>query len=159
MEMQREWDASIHANQRRTLEQLTVLAPQFVPHTFVVLLQQGSTWTFDFSFARAIDYLYEGTARGSVPDADSLLYETRYEEDGVVSSRAPVLQGPWGEEPRRYRYDELVVFLEHRNGVLTVVESWPQDLGPLPAGAVYSPRARILTDRPRPRHATILDGR
>jgi hypothetical protein len=159
MAMQREWDSSVYARQWRTLEQLTVLAPQFAPHTFVVLLQEGMTWTFDFSFARAIDYLYEGTARGSVPGADSLLYETRYEQDGVVSSRAPVLRGPWGEETMRYRYDELVVFLEQRNGMLTVTDSWPEDLAPLPAGGAYSPRARILTDQPRPRRAAILDGR
>ena len=157
--MQRAWDASIYANQRRTLGQLAALAPSFAPHTFVVLLQEGGTWTFDFSFARAIDYLYEGTARGSVPGADSLLYETRYEPGGVVSSRAPILRGPWGEETLLYRYDEVVVFLEQKNGALLVLDAWPGDLGPLPAGAVYAPRGRILTDSPRPRRAAIFDGR
>jgi hypothetical protein len=124
-----------------------------------VLLRHGGTWTFDFSFAMAIDYLYEGAARGSVPGADSLLYETRYEPAGVVSERAPVLRGPWREETLRYRYDEVVVFLERENGELGVVDSWPGDLGPLPPGQVYSPRSRIRADLPRPRRVAILDAK
>jgi hypothetical protein len=157
MAMQRDWDASVYANQRRTLRQLAYLAPQLEPHTFVVLLQHGGTWTFDFAFPRAIDYLYRGAARGSVPGADSLLYATHYLPTGVVSERAAVLRGPWREETLRYRYDELVVLLEQENGVLTVLDSWPEDLGPLPPGQAYSPRSRIRAGQPGPSRVAILD--
>jgi hypothetical protein len=94
-----------------------------------------------------------------VPGADSVFSDTRYEADGVVSERAPALRRGWKEETLRYRYDDLVVFVEQKNGVLTVAPSWPVELGVLPPGSVYDPRARIRTDRPRSERVSILDAR
>jgi hypothetical protein len=156
---QRHWhDAGVYAGQRRMLRQLAVLAPGVEPHSLVVLLQHGRAWTLQFSAVKAIEYLYEGRARGHVAGTAPTLYDTRFEAGGVVSEPALALQAGWGERVERYRYDELLAFAEGEDGRLALLESWPEeDLGALPPGAAYAPRSRILTAAPAPRRFAILD--
>jgi hypothetical protein len=157
MAMQRDWNASIYANQRRTLRQLTYIAPQFEPHTFVVL---RCTPDLDVRLlVRQGDRLpLRGQGAARCHGADSLLYGTRYEPTGVVRSARPSCAGR-GAKRRSFTATKLVVFLEHENGVLSVLDSWPEDLGPLPTGQVYSPRSRIRVDLPPPKRLAILDAK
>jgi hypothetical protein len=156
MALQREWDSRLYANQRRALQQITGAAPGLEQHTLLVLLQSGHTWMFSFSFSKAVEYLYRDAARGWVPGADPFLFETRLEQATVVSQPATVIRAPWREPIERYRYDELVVFAEEEGGRVLLLEAWPQQLGPLPAGATYAPRLRIRVDCPAPDRLAIV---
>jgi hypothetical protein len=151
-------DAGVYAGQRRMLRQLAALAPGLEPHSLVVLLQSERAWTLQFSGVKAIEYLYEGQARGFVAGTFPVLFETRFEPDGVVSEPAAALRAGWGESVERYRYEEVLVFAEDPSGRLALLESWPEkDLGALPPGAAYAPRPRIRPDVPASRRFAILD--
>jgi hypothetical protein len=107
---------------------------------------------------KAIEYLYEGQARGLVVGTAPALYDTRFEPQGVVSEPAAALRAGWGEPVQRYRYDEVLVFAEDPAGRLALLESWPEEaLGAVPPGAAYAPRSRILSAVPASRRFAILD--
>ena len=147
--LQRAWDAeSAYPAQRETLLQIAAATPDLAPGTLVVLLQGQKVWPYDFSFRHAVDYLYEGRARGHATGAEPLLYETRFEGDGVVSEPAPVLRDPWREVPIRYLYEDVVVFAEDARGRVFLLDEWPPELPPLPPDAAYSPRARLRGSTP-----------
>jgi uncharacterized membrane protein HdeD (DUF308 family) len=154
---QADWDAGgPYRDQRRVLLAVTSIAPDVVPGTIVVLLGQGRMWPFDLTFRHAISYLYEGHAVGHVPSSDPFLYETAFEPGGIRSSPIPVIRAPWDEPPRLYPYESVVVVREDVLGRLALVDTWPPDLPPLPSGARYAPRSRILPG-PRARRIAILD--
>jgi hypothetical protein len=154
---QADWDrGSPYRDQRRVLLGVTSIAPQVVPGTLVVLLGQVRTWPLDLTFRHAIAYLYEGRALGHVPDTDSLLYETSFEPGGIRSSPMPVIRAAWDEAPRLIPYESVVVVREDASGRLGLLDAWPRDLPPLPPGASYVPRSRILPG-PRSRRIEILD--
>jgi hypothetical protein len=154
---QAEWDrGSPYRDQRRVLLGVTSAAPRVADGTLLVLLTRGGSWPLDLAFRHAIAYLYEGSAVGHVPDTDSFLYETSFEERGIRSSPAPVVREAWREPPRLFAYDSVVVVREGADGRVGLVETWPGELPPLPAGATYAPRARILPG-PRSRRVEILD--
>ncbi len=154
---QAEWDrGSPYRDQRRALLGVTSVAPQVVPGTLVVLLARAPVWPLDLTFRHAVAYLYEGRAVGHVPGTDSFLYATSFETGGVRSSPVPVIRDAWHEEPRLFPYQSLVVVREEASGRVTLVEAWPSELPPLPPGATYAPRGRILPG-PRSRRMEILD--
>jgi hypothetical protein len=157
LQLQRTWGRSIYLHQRATLRQIGALAPDLEPHTLVVLLQSGHTWMFDFTFSKAIEYLYGDAARGWVPGADPYLQETQLEPDAVVSVPAAVVRGPWRVAVARFRYDETVVFSEDEQGRIALRRTWPGELGALPPGASYRPTARIRAERPEPTRLAIVD--
>ncbi len=142
--LQAEWDAaSAYPAQRRTLLELTAIAPDLEPGTLVVLLPHGRPWPFDFSFRHAVRYLYEGRAVGLAVGAEPLLYDSGFAADGVHADPIPVLRGPWREEAVPHPYDAVVVLREDAKGRLRLLEDWPDELLPLPPGASYAPRARL----------------
>ena len=154
---QSEWDrGSPYRDQRRVLLGITSVAPRVVPGTLVVLLAKVPAWPYDLTFRHAVSYLYEGRAVGHAPGTDPFLYETSFETGGVRSSPAPVIQEPWHEGERVIPYDSVVVVREDGAGRIALVEQWPRELPPLPPGAAYSPRGRILPG-PRSRRVEILD--
>jgi hypothetical protein len=154
---QAEWDrGSPYRDQRRVLLGVTSIAPRVVPGTLVVLLGRARTWPLDLTFRHAIAYLHEGRAVGHVPDSDPFLYETSFEPGGIRSSPMPVIRAAWDETPRFFPYESVVVVREDTVGRLGLLEAWPRDLPPLPPGARYVPRSRILPG-PRSRRIEILD--
>jgi hypothetical protein len=153
---QAEWDrGSPYRDQRRVLLGITSVAPRVVPGTLFVLLSPGRAWPMDLTFRHAIAYLYEETAVGHAPSSDPYLYETSFEAGGVRSAPAPVVRDSWEEMPRLFPYDSVVVVRDDAAGRLGLVETWPGALPPLPPGATYVPRARVLPG-PRSRRIEIL---
>jgi hypothetical protein len=158
--LQEHWSArSAYPGQRQALLELTALAPDLEPHTLVVVLQEADIWPYEFSFRHAVEYLYEGRARGHAQGVEELLYDTRFEPDGVYSEPLPVLRGPWREEVTSYRYEEVVVFRRKPRGGLTLLGVWPSELPPLAAGVAYQPLSRIRTGARPPRRLSILSDR
>jgi len=154
---QAEWDrGSPFRDQRRVLLGITSVAPGVAPGTLVVLLARTPAWPLDLTFRHAVAYLYEGHAVGHVPGTDAFLYETSFEAGGVRSSPAPVVRGPWHEDSRLIPYGSVVVVREEPSGRVTLVEAWPPELPPLPSGATYAPRGRILSEG-RSNRVEILD--
>ncbi len=141
--LQAAWDEkSAYPDQRSSLLGITAVVPDVEPGTLVVLLGGGG-WAIDVSFRHALHYLYEGRAVGHSVDALEYLYKTRFESGGVRSSPRPVLERSWQETSVLYPYDAVVVVKAVENGRVTLAETWPEELDPLPAGASYAPRARI----------------
>jgi hypothetical protein len=149
------WDTrSAYPDQRNALLELASVVPDVVPGTFVILLE-GGAWPLDITFRHAVLYLYEGRAVGHAVDAQPYLYETSFESAGVRSTPRPVVQGPWREPPALYAYDAAVVLRAAEGGRVSLLETWPEELAPLPAGAIYAPRARIRVG-PRLQRLRIL---
>lgn len=156
--LQARWDeVSAYPGQRLALLELTAMAPNLAPGTLVVLLQARGAWALDLAFRHAVSYLYEGRAIGHVAGADPLLYETQFEVAGIRSTPAAALQEPWRDPPVLHGYDSVVAVREDESGRLRLLETWPDDLPPLPPGAVYSPRSRLRAGPP-PRRLSILHG-
>jgi hypothetical protein len=157
--MQREWDEgrSLYARQRASLLGLTSLAPDLEPHSFVLLLEESGTWPTSFTFRHAVSFQYAGRARGHAWGSQDFLYPLYLLPAGVLSAPWPVLREAWGESPQLYRYDELLVVRDYGAGVAEVLDTWPAELlGPLPNGAVYSPRKRIRFGSALPASRAIL---
>jgi hypothetical protein len=143
--MQRDWDReSAWPAQSGTLRQLASLAPGLAAPTLVVLLDPGRAWPQAFSFHHAARHLYAGHAAGAVWKAHDFLYEFSYTARGIACEPWPVVQEPWHEPPTTYGYDEVVVVRRGRDGLLSLLDAWPGELPPLPEGASYAPRERIV---------------
>jgi hypothetical protein len=147
--MQREWDeTSLWPAQSGTLRELTELAPDLQPNTFVLLFDETNTWPATFTFRHAVDYIYEGRAIGAVWGAHPFLYPFVLTGDGLLSEPWPVIRGPWGVRPSFHRYHEIVVARLGTSG-LEILRRWPDGVLPaLPAGATYDPEARIVRGGP-----------
>jgi hypothetical protein len=155
--LQRQWDgASAYPAQQRCLAQLTQQAPHLQPDTLVVLLDEVGAWPAAFTFQHAVRYLYEGRARGHVWTRAEQLYAVRFVAEGVWHEPWPVIRGPWHEEPRFYRYRDLVV-ARYERGRLSILASWPDGILPdLPPGAVYNPAGRVDLSASLPAARRIL---
>ncbi len=141
--LQAAWDEkTAYPDQRRSLLGITAVVPDVQPGTLLVLLG-GGAWGIDVTFRHALHYLYEGRAVGHSVDAMPYLYETSFEREGVRSSPRPVLERVWQETEVLYPYDAVVVVRADENGRVTLADTWPEELDPLPAGATYAPRARV----------------
>lgn len=151
--MQREWDqASYWARQRGMLTSFVEHLPDLVPGTFVVLLDGTDTWPATFTFHHALEYLYEGRARGVAWGAEPFLYPSAFSREGFLSIPAASIRVPWGEPARLYPYSQLVVVRALPGGGVRVLEVWPEGpLPALPAGASYEPRKRIRAASPNHR--------
>jgi hypothetical protein len=144
---------NFYARQMHALSELVRLVPDVAPHTLIVMVDDCA-WNAAFTFHHAVQYLYQRRAAGYVPRREDKLYLVSAEEGGVLFEPAPIIRRAWDEERRVYRYDEIVVLRTIRRGDVTFLDSWPEELGPLPAGASYAPRARIRNG-PLP-HSRIL---
>jgi hypothetical protein len=159
--MQRAWDrASFFPAQRATLRQLTELAPSLRANTLVLLVDEAGAWPMSFGFRHAVAYLYGPQVVGHVVGTDDLLYTARATPAGIVSLPAPTIREAWGCPPTLHRGDEILAVRLAPTGVLSLLEAWdPRLLLPLPAGARYDPRARILhPSRLPPERAVLADG-
>jgi hypothetical protein len=155
--MQREWDGrSFWPAQRASLASHLREAPDLVPGTFVVLLDGVTSWPATFTYHHAVSYLYERRATGMAWGAEPFLYPAAFGPYGLVLAPLESIRSPWNEPVRLYPYDHLVVLRQRPDGAVSLEETWPAEvLGPLPAGARYTPRARLAAGPPGPR-ARIL---
>jgi len=155
--MQRIWDGiSHHDAQVRVLEGLTELAPELKPHTLVVVVDEVRAWRSTWGFRHAVQYLYRDRAMGYVWDSWDFMFPTRWTPAGVACVPWPEVQLAWRSPPTLHRYDELVVVRNEATGAVDILESWPPFLPPLPPGARYDPRSRILAAAALPAERGIL---
>jgi hypothetical protein len=124
------------------LSELVRLVPDVAPHTLIVMLDD-SAWSTAFTFHHAVQYLYERRAAGYVPRRGDKLYLISAEAGGILFEPSPIIRQAWDEPRTLYRYDEIVLLRTTRRGDVTFLDSWPDELAPLPAAASYVPRARI----------------
>lgn len=135
--------------QAHTLSELTRQAPGLRPHTLVVLLDETGDWQTTFSFRHAVQYTYGDDVLGYASGASDLFYPTRIVPDGVDCEPWRVIRGPWRSPPTRHRFDEVVVVRHDASGIVSILDEWPAvGLPPLPAGAAYAPRARVVAEAP-----------
>jgi len=147
--LQRDWDR--HGRfpaQRALLSQLVAQAPDVRPHTLFLLIDDQHTFPAVFSFRHAVEYMYARRASGLAWDVPDLFYPYSFAGDGLHIEPLEALRRPWDDPPTVYRYDELVVVARGPGG-LRVLENWPSTLPPLPAGARYEPRTRVVSEDPR----------
>jgi hypothetical protein len=157
--MQREWDmASAWPAQNGALVNLTRAAPDLKPNTFVLLIDEAGAWPATFTFRHAVEYLYRGRAIGSVWGAQEFLYPTTFAGDGVHSDPWEVIRKPWGSAASHHGYEEVMVVALRAWGELDILDRWPGGLPPLPPGAVYRPRERIVAGGSLPEERGILVG-
>jgi hypothetical protein len=156
--MQRAWDrASFYPAQRATLSQLTELAPGLAPNTLVLLVDEAGAWPVSFGFRHAVAYLYGPQVVGHVAGADDLLYAVKATPAGIASLPAPIIREAWVCRPTLHRWDEILAVRLAPTRQLSLLEEWdPQVLPPLPAGARYDPRARILHPSRLPPERAVL---
>lgn len=153
--MQRRWDReSFYPRQARMLAGLTARVPDAVPHTLVILLDEGRAWRATFGFHHAVQYLYERRAAGYVRGVWDALYPVSFRTEGVRLEPWPVNRAAWDAPPSLYGYDELIVARHAATGELELLRDWPSVLPPLPPGARYAPLAR-LAPGPLPRRAIL----
>jgi len=149
--MQRDWDrTSFWPGQRGSLSQLTRLAPSLAPNTLVVLVDESHAWPVTFGFRHAVHLLYGDAVIGHVWGTQELMYPARFAPDGVHYEPWPVIREAWRSPPTHHRYDEVLAVRLLADGRLDLPDEWPASMPPLPAGAVYAPRARIHPAAPPP---------
>jgi hypothetical protein len=155
--MQKDWDRlSRFGPQRSLLAQLVARIPDVKPRTLVLLIDEWRAFPADFTFRHAVEYLYEGRARGYIPAAWHIFYPTTMDATGIHCEPWPILRGPWKAPTSLHSYEEVVVVRFTDTGKLRIERQWPETLPPLPEGAAYSPRSRILKDAsPLPQHALV----
>jgi hypothetical protein len=155
--MQRAWDTvSAYPAQMQMLSGLAREVPDVEPHTLVVLLDDGKAWRATYGFRHALLYLYEGRAIGYVHGAWDALYPTSFTPEGIRIAPWPVVRAAWRTGVTLHRYDETIVVRYSPRGGVSVLEEWPRDLPPLPTGAAYHPRSRIVAGgKPLPERAIL----
>jgi hypothetical protein len=145
LQMQSWWDgASYYGRQVKLLGDLVRLAPHLRPHTLIVLVGDTAAFPATFTFRHAVESVYPGEATGVLASGPEALYVSRLTAAGIETEPWRVLWKPWGVAPTSHGFDEMVVARARSDGTVTLEESWPADLPPLPPGRAYDPRARIL---------------
>jgi hypothetical protein len=147
--MQRYWDAkSLFPQQAETLRRLRTIAPEVQPGTLLLLVDHCSHWPAVFTFRHAVEWTYERRATGLVWRSGfrgQLFYPTTFGEDGVRTVPWESIQRAWDDPPTLHRYDQIVALrLRPDECQAELTREWPEELGPLPAGARYAPAERIL---------------
>jgi hypothetical protein len=142
--MQDSWNkGSVYGRQMGMLRGLTRVVPNVVPHTLVLLLDDGGACRAGFTFQHAVLYLYEGRAAGYVIGRQDPLYSAAFVDEGIRFEPWSVIRRAWDAPRTQFRYDELVVVRHAPDGQVLLLEDWPGELAPLPPGARYAPRARL----------------
>lgn len=156
--MQREWDAKTYwAVQNRALVALTDAVPSAAPNTLILLVDEAGTFPANFTFRNAVEYLYPRRVTGLAVTANDFLYPAVFTPHGLSYRPWPVIREPWRSPATEHRYDEIVVAHLRADGRVLVAEGWPDTvLSPLPNGATYAPRARIVRGAAEPRERAIL---
>lgn len=156
--LQREWDErSLWPAQRATLASLTRVAEGFRPGTLVLLLDRGRHWPASFTFRHALRYLYGRAVAGAVWDAEPFLYPLQFTPEGFVSTPYESIRIPWQAPVTVHPFSSVVVVRALDDGTVEWVDRWPlESLPPLPPGATYAPRLRILPVGYRPERRAIL---
>ncbi len=148
--MQGEWDSlTLQPRQMRMLSGLVRAVPGLAPHTLVVALDEGSAWLGSFSFHHAVQYFYERRASGFVPRRSDTMYTASPAAEGIRFEPWPIIRRAWDAPRTVYRYDEIVVVRHTAQGEVLLLETWPAEFEPLPAGALYAPRGRITPGPPK----------
>lgn len=156
VDMQRDWDAwGSFPAQNGALVQLTAAAPDLLPNTMVVLIDEAHAFPASFSFRHAVDYLYQGRALGLVWGASDYLYPCRFTPAAIECEPWETIRKEWRADPTRHRYDEVVAVRLGRDGRLALLDEWPAGL-PVAAPAGYRPRARIVSGGAVPPERGIL---
>lgn len=160
VDLQKQWDrVGRFEIQRSLLAQLTAKMPDLEPGTLVLLIDKWPAFPADFTFRHAVEFLYRGRASGHSPSAWPLFYPTAMDGAGIRCEPWPDLQAAWRERPSLHRYDQVVVVRFTTAGNLRIEDEWPDTLPPLPAGARYAPRERILEHAaPSREHALVRGG-
>jgi hypothetical protein len=151
--MQRSWDGkSVFPRQAAMLRDLRTIAPDLRPGTLVVLADRCATWPAVFTFRHAVEWTYRRQTTGFLwlpGPHDQLFYPTAFDADGVRTTPWESIQRAWDDPPTFHRYDEIVAVRLRPDGCRTeLVDQWPEELPPLPPGARYAPRERVLGRAP-----------
>lgn len=155
--MQKRWDAlSAYPVQMRMLTGLTHEVPDVQPGTLITLLDEGRAWHATYGFHHAMCYLYQGRAAGYVHGAWNALYPTSFTPAGIRVEPWLALRMPWGIDVTLTPYDHTIVARHRPDGVVEVLDQWPPELPPLPTGARYDPRSRIVAGAPLPPERALL---
>ena len=142
---QETWDeVSRFGPQRRVLRGIVEQAPDLVPHTLVLLLESSPAWDATFGFRHAIELLYDGRATGYILNRRSVFYPARFNHDGMRCEPEPVIREAWRTPVTEHAFSEMVVFHADPSGDVHLLDRWPQAVLPLPQGARYEPRSRIV---------------
>jgi hypothetical protein len=157
-QLQQSWDRSaVYPHQSRTMTELVSLAPDLKPGSLLIFVDPGRTWLGTFVFHYAVDLLYAGAAAGCVSNGREELFLTCYMDPaGVHQDPWPMLRVPWQLAPRTYAFEEVVVVRPGAEGRVEIADSWPAELPPLPAGAAYAPRSRVIPLAKRIAARTVL---
>lgn len=137
------WRAtSFYDRQMRVLSALVEVVPDTTPGTLIVMTGDTRPWRANFTFHHAVEYLYPRSATGLVVGANPGMLPAFFTPQGIVSEPLAVVRGPWGARVRLFAYERVVVVRSTASG-LSLLEAWPADLPPLPAGARYEPLANL----------------
>jgi hypothetical protein len=157
LSLQRDWETlSFYPRQMHVLGRLVRLVPDVAPHTLIILLDEGHAWPGAFSFHHAVQYLYGRRAAGAVPGRADTMYTVSSEGDGVHVEPWASVRVAWDAPRSTYTYDQVVIVRSSGEGTVEVVQSWPSEFDPLPAGVTYAPLSRIRPGASAP--ARILPG-
>ncbi len=141
--MQTSWNSfSFYSRQTQLLSDLVAAVPDTPPQTLIVLIDESRAWRANFSFHHALEYLYRGRATGLVAGARPGMLPAYFTPQGIVSEPMAVVRGPWRTGVRLFRYDQVIV-VRHGPAGAVVLEEWPRELPPLPAGSSYRPVDRL----------------
>jgi hypothetical protein len=155
--MQERWDGlSVYPVQLHMLSGLTREVPDVRPGTLITLLDNGRAWQATYGFQHAMRYLYQGRAAGYVHGTWNALYPTTFTPEGIRVEPWLALRKPWGIDVTLTPYDHAIVVRHRGDGVVEVLDQWPPELPPLPLGARYDPRSRIVAGTPLPPERALL---
>jgi hypothetical protein len=155
--MQERWDGlSVYPVQLRMLSGLTHEVPDVRPGTLITLLDNGRAWQATYGFHHAMRYLYQGCAAGYVHGTWNALYPTTFTPEGIRVEPWLALRKPWGIDVTLTPYDHTIVVRHRGDGVVEVLDQWPPELPPLPPGARYDPRCRIVAGTALPPERALL---
>jgi hypothetical protein len=155
--MQKRWDAlSAYPSQMRMLTGLTHAVPDVRPGTLIALLDEGHAWRATYGFNHAMRYLYQDRAAGYVHATWNALYPTSFTPAGILVEPWLALRKPWGIDVTLTPYEHTIVARYRPDGVVEILDQWPAELPPLPSGARYEPRSRIVAGAPLPPERALL---
>ncbi len=161
VEKQEFWNGmSKFGPQRRVLRGIVERAPDVRPHTLVLLLDASPAWQATFGFRPAIELLYEGRATGYLLNRSGIFYPAWFNRNGMRCEPEPIIREPWRTPVTEHTYSEMIVFYADPSGDVRLLDRW-QEIGlpplpPLPPGARYEPRSRIVPLEGAAPHSRIL---